>query len=52
MGFFDDITNSIGDLMGAKEEVTNQIEEVQQNIQDANPLDALTGEGNEGNKEQ
>lgn len=52
MGFFDDITNSIGDLMGTKEEVTNQVEEVQQNLQDLNPLDALNGEGSEEGKQE
>ena len=52
MGFFDDITSSISDLMGAKEEVTNQVEEVQQNLQDLNPLDALNGEGGEEGKQE
>lgn len=52
MGLLDDITSSISDLFSAKEEVTNQVEEVQQNLQDANPLDALTGEGGEDTKQE
>lgn len=52
MGFLEDLTSSVSELFSAKEEVTNQVEEVQQNLQDANPLDALNGEGGEEGKQE
>lgn len=52
MGFLEDLTSSVGEIFSAKEEVTNQVEEVRQNLQDLNPLDALNSEGGEEGKQE
>ena len=50
---FEQLGSALGDIFSAKDEVVSQVEEVQQSIQDANPLNALDGEaGNNDNENQ